>query len=251
MEKQEELTMFNHPLKWFKHQVTGWPQQNYYLWWFALGCQIMTLVNGKIDTIAIVTFFGTMIGVLCILSINAAKSVNGILGIISASCLIYVGISAKNYLSCFEQVAYMLTLDFPVIFAVKSWNDETVNHIKTFTLGKWIIAITATIIVWVLSAVLIGKYTNDPRPWIDGLSFAVSLTAGIMCFFRYNNQYIWWLFSSIFQLILWGITYAQGGASLAMAVNSSIYLMNDILAFTTSPWFKAGRKKMGLNEIKK
>lgn len=251
MGNQEELTMFNHPLKWFKHQVTGWPQQNYYLWWFALGCQIMTLVNGKIDTIAIVTFFGTMIGVLCILSINAAKSVNGILGIISASCLIYVGISAKNYLSCFEQVAYMLTLDFPVIFAVKSWNDETVNHIKTFTLGKWIIAITATIIVWVLSAVLIGKYTNDPRPWIDGLSFAVSLTAGIMCFFRYNNQYIWWLFSGIFQLILWGITYAQGGASLAMAVNSSIYLMNDILAFTTSPWFKAGRKKMGLNEIRK
>lgn len=27
------------------HQLKGWPQQNYYLFFFSLGCQVMTLVN--------------------------------------------------------------------------------------------------------------------------------------------------------------------------------------------------------------
>ena len=248
---KEELNMWHHPLRWFRHQISGWPQANYYLWWFALGSQLMLLVTGKITTLTLVTFAGTMIGVLCILSINAAKSVNGILGVISALCLIYVGLRAKNYLSCFEQVAYMLTLDFPVIFAVKSWNDETVHHLRKFTAGKWMGALIATAAVWIASAWAIGRYTNDPRPWIDGLSFAVSLTAGIMCFLRYNNQYYWWLFSGIAQLVLWAVTFSQGDATLAMAVNSSIYVINDLIAFWKSPWFERGRRQAGLGQLEK
>ena len=248
-ENTEELTMFNHPWKWFKRQVTGWNTANYCLFWFAVGAQLMLLVTGKITTLSVVTFIGTVIGVLCIVSINAAKSVNGILGVISACCLIYVGIKAKNYLSCFEQVAYMLTLDFPVIFAVKSWNDKTVEHLKKFTPKGWIIAIASTIAVWIVSALLIGYLTNDPRPIIDGMSFAISLTAGIMCFLRYNNQYFWWTFSGIAQMILWAVTFAQGGATLAMFVSSSVYFVNDIIAFAVSPWFNFGRRRMGLKEI--
>ena len=95
-------------LNYFKflfHQLKGWPQQNYYLFFVSLGCQIMTLVNQPITFLTVVTFIGTTLGVLCILSINAAKSVNGVLGIISAICFIYVGFSAKNYLSIGEQIA--------------------------------------------------------------------------------------------------------------------------------------------------
>ena len=98
---------------------------------------------------------------------------------------------------------------------------------------------------------MIGKFTNDPRPWIDAISFAISLTAGIMCFMRYNNQYFWWTASGVFQLILLGVTYAQGDANLAMAINSLIYVINDVLAFTVSPWFNMGRRKAGLKEIQK
>ena len=46
-----------------------------------------------------------------------AKSVNGILGILSAICFIIVGFSAKNYLSIGEQIAYMITLDIPVLLS--------------------------------------------------------------------------------------------------------------------------------------
>ena len=80
--------------KFLSHQLKGWPQQNYYLFYFSLGCQVMTLVSAPITALSILTFIGTTLGVLCVLAINAAKSVNGLLGVISAACFIVVGFSA-------------------------------------------------------------------------------------------------------------------------------------------------------------
>lgn len=230
--------------KFLLHQLKGWPQQNYYLFFFSLGCQVMTLVNQPINLLTVVTFIGTTLGVLCILSINAAKSVNGILGIISAICFIYVGYSAKNYLSIGEQIAYMITLDIPVLLS-KEWNHNMAAKIRKFTGKTWGIAIISTIIVYFVSGYLIQRFTDDPRPWIDAIAFSISLSAGIISFLRYNNQYFWWLASGLAQMVLWFISFRHGSASLAMFVNSSVYLINDVLAFTVSPWYnKKERARM-------
>lgn len=230
--------------KFLLHQLKGWPQQNYYLFFFSLGCQVMTLVNQPINLLTVITFIGTTLGVLCILSINAAKSVNGILGIISAICFIYVGYSAKNYLSIGEQIAYMITLDIPVLLS-KEWNHNMAAKIRKFTGKTWGIAIISTIIVYFVSSYLIQRFTDDPRPWIDAIAFSISLSAGIISFLRYNNQYFWWLASGLAQMVLWFISFRHGSASLAMFVNSSIYLINDVLAFTVSPWYnKKERARM-------
>ena len=230
--------------KFLLHQLKGWPQQNYYLFVFSLGCQVMTLVNQPINLLTVITFIGTTLGVLCILSINAAKSVNGILGIISAICFIYVGYSAKNYLSIGEQIAYMITLDIPVLLS-KEWNHNMAAKIRKFTGKTWGIAIISTIIVYFVSGYLIQRFTDDPRPWIDAIAFSISLSAGIISFLRYNNQYFWWLASGLAQMVLWFISFRHGSASLAMFVNSSVYLINDVLAFTVSPWYnKKERARM-------
>ena len=230
--------------KFLLHQLKGWPQQNYYLFFFSLGCQVMTLVNQPINLLTVITFIGTTLGDLCILSINAAKSVNGILGIISAICFIYVGYSAKNYLSIGEQIAYMITLDIPVLLS-KEWNHNMAAKIRKFTGKTWGIAIISTIIVYFVSGYLIQRFTDDPRPWIDAIAFSISLSAGIISFLRYNNQYFWWLASGLAQMVLWFISFRHGSASLAMFVNSSVYLINDVLAFTVSPWYnKKERARM-------
>lgn len=226
------------------HQLKGWPQQNYYLFYFSLGCQVMTLVNQPITWLSIITFIGTNLGVLCILSINAAKSVNGILGILSAICFIVVGFSAKNYLSIGEQIAYMVTLDIPVLLS-KEWNHNMASKIREFSGKSWLIALTGTVFVYLISGYLIGTYTDDPRPWIDAIAFSISLSAGIISFLRYNNQYYWWLASGLAQMVLWYVSYTHGSASLAMFINSSVYLINDLLAFTVSPWYnKKERARM-------
>ena len=244
-----ETTKKQNYFVWLWNQLKGWPVQNYMLFTFALGFQLALLIQNHFTSVTVITFIGTILGTLCVLAINATNAINGWLGLISAACFIYAGWSAKNYLSIFEQIAYVATLDLPVILAVRSWNNDTKNHLRKFGGKQWLIAIIGTLLVYVISGYLIGKFTNDPRPWIDAVSFAISLTAGVMCFMRYNNQYFWWLASGIFQLILWGVTYAQGDATLAMAINSSIYVINDILAFTVSPWFNSGRKKLGLKKL--
>ncbi len=173
--------------KFLLHQLKGWPQQNYYLFFFSLGCQVMTLVNQPITFLTVITFIGTTLGGLCILSINAAKSVNGILGIISAICFIYVGYSAKNYLSIGEQIAYMITLAIPVLLS-KEWNHNMASKIRKFTGKTWFVAIISTIVVYFVSGFLIQRFTDDPRPWIDAIAFSISLSAGIISFLRYNNN---------------------------------------------------------------
>lgn len=110
---------------WLFNQLKGWPMQNYLLFFFALGFQLALLISSKITSVTLITFIGTILGTLCVLAINATKAINGWLGLISAACFIYAGLAAKNYLSIFEQIAYVLTLDLPVIFAVRSWNDDT------------------------------------------------------------------------------------------------------------------------------
>lgn len=229
-------------LKFLFNQLKGWPQQNYYLFWFALGAQVMTLVNQPITNITLLTFIGTTLGVLCVLSINAAKSVNGVLGILSAICFIIVGYNAKNYLAVCEQIAYMVTLDLPVLLN-KDWNVNMESKIRTFGIKQWIIAIVGTLIVYGSSGYLIGTFTNDPRPWVDAIAFSISLSAGLICFMRYNNQFFWWTASGLAQMVLWYISFKQGSATLAMFINSSIYLTNDIMAFIVSPWFKHSSTK--------
>ena len=139
---------------WLFKQLKGWPIQNYCLWFFAFGFQLALLVQEKITSVTLITFIGTLLGTLCVLAINATKAINGWLGLVSAACFIYAGWSAKNYLSIFEQLAYIATLDLPVIFAVKTWNEDTKNHLRKFAAKEWVIAIVGTLLVYLVSGPL-------------------------------------------------------------------------------------------------
>lgn len=224
--------------KWLGHQLSGWGVPNYALFFFALGMQTVLLVNNPITLISVITFIGTILGVGTVVAINAVKPINGLIGIISAGCLIYVGFTAQNYLSMLEQVAYILTLDLPILIGSNKWDDNSVNKLRTFGLKEWFYSIAFTVVVWLSSSFAIQALTTEPRPLIDGLSFAICLTAGILCWRKYNNQYYWWLASGIIQVILWGVTFSQGGASMAMLLSCLVYVMNDVIAFIYSPWFK-------------
>ena len=78
----------------------------------------------------------------------------------------------------FEQLAYVITLDIPVLLS-SNWNLNLAAKIRRFTWRSWCVALVATAAVYVLSGTLIARWTDDPRPWIDAISFSISLSAGL------------------------------------------------------------------------
>lgn len=229
-------------------QFTGWHPLSYLLLGFAVGLQALTFVNGKMGTLDLVTMVSSLLGVITILAISQAKSLNGWAGMLSVFGLVFVAYSAKNYLQISEQIIYLLTLDLPVILNV-DWNKSMSTKIGKLDLKGWLITIVSWGVLWSISAVLIGNLTNDPRPIVDALVFATATIAGILQFLKKRDAYFGWVLTGITSLVLWAITYQQGDASIAMLLSSMVYVLNDIIGFTVSPWFsKKARVKLAEQE---
>lgn len=229
-------------------QFTGWHPLSYLLLGFAVGLQALTFVNGKMGMLDLVTMVSSLLGVITILAISQAKSLNGWAGMLSVFGLVFVAYSAKNYLQISEQITYLLTLDLPVILNV-DWNKSMSTKIGKLDLKGWLITIVSWGVLWSVSAVLIGNLTNDPRPIVDALVFATATIAGILQFLKKRDAYFGWVLTGITSLVLWAITYQQGDASIAMLLSSMVYVLNDIIGFTVSPWFsKKARAKLAEQE---
>lgn len=235
-------------IKFLGGQFKDWHPTSYILFGFAMGLQLLTLVTNPITILSIVTMISVLLGVLCILSISQAKSVNGWLGLISAVGFIYVAFSAKNYLQIAEQIVYMVTLDIPVIVNL-DWNKNMAGKIKHLNAKSASIAIISLLILWSISAFSIEHLTNDPRPIIDALVFSVATISGMLAYFKYSEQYIGWSVTGIVSLVLWFITFQQGDATIAMLLSSLVYVINDLIGFCFSPWWnKSSLEKLALQE---
>lgn len=121
------------------------------------GCGELSKSQVKNSLLSIVTFLGTIIGILCIVSINAAKSVNGIQDCISALCLIYVGFKSKNIFHVSAISIYGHT-------RLCSWIME--HSLRKFTFKLWMISIVVILAIWLVSSFTIRCLTNDPRLWL-------------------------------------------------------------------------------------
>jgi len=230
------------------HQTTGWHPTSYMLFGFSLGLQLMTLVTHKVTFLSIVTAISVTLGVATILSISQGKSLNGWLGMLSVFGIIFVAFQSKNYLQIAEQLIYLFTLDLAVIFNV-DWNKSMAKKIGGLDLKSWVVTVICWVGLWALSAIVIGKFTDDPRPVMDALVFSSATVGGLLTFLKKRESYYAWIVTGITSLALWYITYKQGDATYAMLLSSLVYVMNDAIGLTVSPWFsKKGRAKLAEQE---
>ena len=230
------------------HQFTGWHPLSYLLLGFAIGLQAITFVNGKMGLLDLVTMVSSLLGVVTILAISQAKSLNGWAGALSVIGLVFVAYSARNYLQIAEQLVYFFTLDLAVILNV-DWNKNMSEKIGKLDAKGWLITLVGWVTLWIVSAWFIGSFTDDPRPIVDALVFATATVAGILQFLKKRDAYFGWIITGFTSLALWYITYQQGDASIAMLLSSLVYVMNDGIGLTVSPWFsKKGRERLAQQE---
>ncbi|MBW1604946.1 nicotinamide riboside transporter PnuC [Lactobacillus sp. Sy-1] len=230
-------------LKWLWSQLLGWNVQSYILLFFGLGFNLALTLSSPITTISIVTFIAGALGLTCVLAINNAKPINGWLGLISAILLITVAFTAKNYMEIVMQLSYIVLLDVPVLL-MPSWNRDAENKISGLrggsaaaTFKNWLPYLIGFVGVVLIMHTLLTSLTDSPRPLIDSISATTGIMGAILTTLKKRETYYFWLAQGVLSVILWGITAAQGGASPVLFVTYMLYIANDILAFTKSPWF--------------
>lgn len=231
------LATVKHPLHYLGYlgsQFKGWNLASYMLVMFTFAWNLQaTMLNPNITTL--INSIGMVLGVACISAINNHKSVNGWLGITSAIFIIASGIMSKDYGAVFQQFAYIIALDIPVLLS-KAWmGDKPVSH--SFDKKGLLYAVVSFIIGFVALYALIS-YLGTPRIIQNSVLFGVSLMSSVLCLKKYRIQYLGWAGTSLFAIWTWGSSFMQGDTTLVMLVGTLIYFANDIIAFTCSSWYE-------------
>lgn len=225
-------------VKFLWDQMHGWTKQAYFLMFFGIGVQL-GLFSAAPDMWNGLSLVGTVLSIMCVISISMAKSINGVWGLISAIIISIIAFHSTNYLTIAMQLSYIAFLDLPVLLN-KDWNVDVESKIKHFKgLGDWTKWIAFDLVIFAVSALLIAHFTNDARPVIDAFSFSLGFTGSILCLNRYADQYYFWIAGGVLSIILWSMTAASGSVNIALAVNYAIFFLNDMLGvFGNTPWFR-------------
>jgi len=234
---------------WLWGQLQGWSTASYLLVGLSAGFNVgVTITTGVYNWVSMLTMVCGFIGVLCVVAISNAKRINGYLGAVNAIMLMFLAYSAKNYYDIILQLSYFIFLDMAVILG-KTWSDKNFKP-KKITNWKEI----ALVLVVLLGSFAIfwgfGSVIHHPRPIIDGLATSLGLTGAVLCARGYSLQYLFWASQGIFSVVLWGITFQQGGASAVLLGTYMIYVLNDVIGVFDSEWFGFKAKRIAKKQAK-
>lgn len=219
---------------YFIDQISGWKQTNYYLFYLCLGCQLMILLTQHLSALSLITFIGTITGILCLGSLNSARQICGYFGTISCLCFAYIAFKAHNFLNLFTYLINMGVMYLPIIFNPQ-WTKK--DNIKKLGRQQWITIFILYCIIFIVLGNTIQLLSNDPRPWLDALTLTIDIFGSILCCFKYRDQYLFWLILNFCNVILWLFSFIQGDATISIAVNYIIYLISTFIGIFNSPWF--------------
>ncbi|MCS9991221.1 nicotinamide riboside transporter PnuC [Weissella confusa] len=233
--------------KWYVNQMKGWSQSSYMLLTFGIGFIVSQTLANPITSIALWTMIAAVLGFTTTLSITNAKPLNGLFGLLSAIVYIGLAIKAGNPADAILQGVYILLLDLPVLF-IAGWSGDVSGKVRKISEVKvrgekpaWYKNYWFFGLVFVVSYLALYFFeiyiTHSPRPLIDAGTAAIGITGATLTTLRFSESYYLWFLQGLAQIILWGMTAMQGDASLVLFFTYMLYMANDVLAFTASPWF--------------
>lgn len=233
-------------INYYKKGLSGWSKSSYTLLTIGLIIQAfigfaLPLVQGQSITLTGVTAtIAGMIGFTCTLAITNERSINGILGFISALLLIGVATTTGNYSDIIMQGAYIILLDIPIIFS-KRWNnglEPRKMNIKNM-FGTVALMVLFFIGLYLLDTVIL----HSPQALLDASSAMIGLVGAVLCVRGFRAQYYFWTFQGLMSVALWIQTAMNGHAVWVLMVTYMLYLGNDLVAFLDSGWFKKNKAK--------
>lgn len=219
---------------WYKQQLSGWNKPSYILWGIGWAFLLYVGLSSGITPLSITSTIAGLIGFLCTLAITNGKPINGILGFVSAIMLVVVAGYTGNYSDIIMQSAYVLLLDIPIMFSF-NWNEKEFEPKKMN--GKYAIQTVAIFGFFLVATLLLDYVLKSPQLILDATSATIGLTGAVLTFRKFRASYYFWLAQGLFSVALWVQTAMNGHAVWVLMFTYILYLLNDLVAFTTSKWF--------------
>nr|WP_054757339.1 nicotinamide riboside transporter PnuC [Liquorilactobacillus satsumensis] len=228
---------------WLFNQCRGWGRFSYGLLIFNFVLQVISLVQSfnAAPLQSGLSFIGGNLSVACVIGISNRSGIQGWAGAFSAICIASVGFMAGNFATAWEQIGYLLFLDFFCILDPK-WNDN-IQAEKFENLREWLYYIIFFVLAWGGVIYYIFSLTSDPRVFLDSLNLAMAITGSLLELNRKREQYFVWTISSVFTIALWIQTMLQGDGNFALIFSYSVFFLNDMYAFfSTRGWFRTSHQ---------
>lgn len=153
---------------------------------------------------------------------NPWSLVSGVLGICSVvlgaqgNILSFVfgfaQVATYTYLCCIErfyaEIAMNIYYFITMIYGVYCWRKRLTNNsmqLQTRRLSAktlpWIIV--AIIMLSVLVGWLLGRYTDDPQPYMDAFTTVPAIAAQLLMVLAYREQWYLWLVVDLLAVVMW------------------------------------------------
>ncbi|WP_230678584.1 nicotinamide riboside transporter PnuC [Lacticaseibacillus zhaodongensis] len=223
--------------QWIKSELSGWDATPWSIFWFGVSFQLALFLMNKINLVTTITFAATLFGLLCVCAMMVGKSVNGLLGFISAIGFIFVNWNAGHYASVLDQTVFVACIDLPLMFKWRTWGEDFDAKLRHLDRRGWALVLGVIAVAWFVMF-HIYSMLGDTNPLWDSLVLSIGATASVMVVMHYNDTYTLWLAEDAVNVLLW-FTALKGGysqSSLPMLVVTLTYFVTAIYGKFYSPW---------------
>lgn len=101
---------------------------------------------------------------------------------------------------------------------------------KKLTALTWVIVIASMIVLTIVFRYFLHAVfgLDERHVWLDSFSVATPIVAQVLMNLRYSEQWHCWCLVNIANILLWGVTYADSGGSLADLISWIFFLINSV-----------------------
>lgn len=210
-----------------RNEVSGW--KKWEMCWFVVSCMIIVVASIYCkDTLMGIVSATT--GVAYVVLMGKGKISAYLFGLVN--CVLYAIISyeATFYGETMLNVLYYIPMQFVGFYTwSKNMNSETKEVCKRHMTNSKRVIMIFVIVTFVVGYGFLLQYMGDMLPFIDSFTTVSSIVAMIISINMYAEQWWIWIAIDVMSVIMWGIAYANGNASIATLLMWIIYLATGIV----------------------
>ena len=217
-----------------EREFTGW--KNWQIAWMVFAT-VMILGISIYQKDPIIGIAASITGVICVILCGMGKVSNYFFGTINVILYAIVAWKAKYYGDVMLNLLYYLPTN---IIGWILW-EKNVDS-KTHAVYKKRMTIKQDIILAIVSVVSVFGYAyilkllGGNLPIVDSMSTVFSVIAQILMIKRFMEQWIIWIVVDVVSVIMWVFALFTDGASVAVLLMWSVFLINAIIMFVL--WYK-------------